>query len=53
VWRHELAAGSHTVMIELLTGETDELLRWSGVIESRARHVQVITYDPSTGFRIE
>jgi ferredoxin len=53
VWRHELGAGPHAVTIELLTGEARETLRWSGVVESRPRHVQVITYDPSTGFRVE
>ncbi|HEY0966107.1 MAG TPA: cytochrome b N-terminal domain-containing protein [Opitutaceae bacterium] len=53
VWRRPLTPGTHAVTIEVLNGETGSPLQWSGVVEARSRHVQVLTYDPSTGFRIE
>lgn len=53
VWRRPLTPGRHEMTIEIIPGPATKPLRWSGIIESRPRHVQVLIYDPATGFRVE
>lgn len=53
VWRRPLAPGSHDVTLELYVEGSSEPRRWQGRIEARPRHLHVLTYDPSEGFRLE
>ncbi len=53
VWRRLLPEGPADILIEVLTGEATEPLRWSGRINARPHRLHVITYDPREGFRVE
>jgi hypothetical protein len=52
-WRHEFAAGEHTITVELQTSPQSAPLRWSGKVQAEARRITVVTYDPDAGFRLE
>lgn len=52
-WRSTVAEGPHTIKIEILTGEQAEPKTWSGTLEAERRSIQVITYNPGAGFRVE
>lgn len=52
-WRHALAAGEHTVTVELQTSSQATPLRWSGSLRTERRRIYVVTYEPEVGFRIE
>ena len=52
-WREPLTPGAHAIVIELFTGPDAEARRWEGTVEARERRIEVVTYDPASGFRVE
>ncbi|WP_221033235.1 cytochrome b N-terminal domain-containing protein [Actomonas aquatica] len=51
VWRVNLELGAHVVEIRLRDEAGEQ--RWQGTVEARERHLNVITYEPTEGFRLE
>ncbi len=51
-WREPLTPGPHSLVLEIHRGSS-EPLRWEGTFEARERRLQVITYEPAEGFRVE
>lgn len=52
-WRTAFAPGEHTVSIELDRGPASAPLRWSGQVRAEAGRIDVVTYEPDAGFRVE
>lgn len=52
-WTMPLTPGSHTVSIEIQRGPESAPEIWSGHVTAKPRHIQVISYTPSDGFRLE
>jgi hypothetical protein len=52
-WRRAWAAGAHRVVVEIVPGGTERVARWEGTLQGVERRLNVIMFDPSTGFVIE
>ncbi len=52
-WVLPLAPGLHEVRVEIKRGPESAPEVWSGTLEAKSRHIQVITYTPTEGFRFE
>ncbi len=53
VWRRILPPGAHDVTVEVYGEGSSGPQRWQGRIDARPRHLHVLTYDPTDGFRLE
>ncbi len=51
VWRLPLAPGPHEIVVRLRDEAGEQV--WQGSLEARERHLSVITYEPTVGFRLE
>jgi hypothetical protein len=52
-WRRSWRAGEHRVAVEVVSGGSDPVARWEGTLRAIDRRLNVILYDPTTGFVIE
>lgn len=52
-WVLPLTPGSHAVQVEIKRGPESAPEVWTGAINAEPRHIHVITYTPTDGFRLE
>lgn len=52
-WRQELRPGSHRVRVEIRTGQQAAPVHWEGTIQAEKHRLNVVTFDPAVGFRLE
>lgn len=52
-WVLPLAPGSHEVRVEIKRGPESTPEIWADAITAKTRHIQVLTYTPTEGFRLE
>ncbi len=52
-WRQSWAAGEHRVVVEILTGGDAVPQRWEGTMRARERRLNVVSFEPASGFVVE